>query len=431
MSEAISAALFLPLAALCVWRPARGWAFACAGVAAAILFAIRPDVGAVLFLLMTASLLHGRAWRPLGVFAAAFAVLTLGVWTLTRPAAGPDPLRGVGHPVLEASAEYYWRPSLGPWPRAQTQSQMGKAELERAAGNWKRTLSRGGPDTRRELLWRAFHGLLGTEFYDGRWSRLYGLLDEASRLLTPFFILAMIASLALPSPPGQPPSGIVASLLVLSIVGHDLVFGSNPRYLIPVLPFLLLLPITRLAAAGVGRARIAAFGLLFAALVAATFLHREVLDWQWGKIESAGVTLRQPIARGSLPPPPSTLHLRIAPTVLPTGADLLVRGPRGQVLYSSLEDADRGRPEITIPIPDWLAASNSKEASIIEIASFGSYDRYHFLLFPVIPPPWAAPARRADSPDLSPSTGLRAGSLDWWAHSGADQVVRARLKRGF
>ena len=129
MSESISAALFLPLAALCVWRPARGWAFGCAGLAAAVLFAIRPDVGAMLFLLMAASLLHGRGWRPLGIFTASFAVLTLGVWIATRSSAGPDPLRGVGHPVLEASAEYYWRPSLGEWPRAETQSQMGRKEL--------------------------------------------------------------------------------------------------------------------------------------------------------------------------------------------------------------------------------------------------------------------------------------------------------------
>ncbi len=421
MSEAISAALFLPLAALCVWKPSRSWAFACAGVAAAVLFAIRPDAGAVLFLLMAASLLHGRNWRALGVFAAAFAVLTLGVWALTRPAAGPDPLRGVGHPVLEASAEYYWRPSLGEWPRAKTQSQMGREELERAAGNWKRTLSRGGLDARRELIWRAFHGLLGTEFYDGRWSRLYGRVDEAARLLTPLFILAMIAALALPSPPGQPQSRVVGSLLLLSIVGHNLVFGSNPRYLIPVLPFLLLLLVVRLVAPGVfSVARLAVFGLVLAALVAVTFLNGEVLDWQWGRIESAGVILRQPIARGCLPAPPSTLHVRIAPNLLPTAAQLLVRGPGSQVLYSSLEDSRRNRPQITIPIPDWLAASNSKEASIIEISSFGSYDPHHFLLFPVIPPPWAAPARRADSSDLSPSTGVRAGSLDWWAHPGAD-----------
>jgi len=421
MSEAISAALFLPLAASCVWKPARGWAFAGLGAAAAVLFSIRPDAGAALFLLMTASLLHGRNWRSLGVFAASFALLTLGVWVFTRSAAGPDPLRGAGHPVLEASAEYYWRPSLGDWPPAPTQSQMGRVELERAAENWKRTLSRGGPDARRELAWRAFHGLLGTEFYDGRWSRLYGLMDEVSRLLTPFFILAMIAALVLPSPPGQPQSRIVASLLLLCVVGHNLVFGSNPRYLIPVLPFLLLFPITRLVAPGIfSVARLALFGFVLAALVAATFFHREVLDWQWGKIESAGVTLRQPIARGSLPAPPSTLHLRIAPPLLPTGAQLLVRGPGGGVLYSSLEDPHRNRPQISIAIPDWLAASNSKEASTIEVSSLGSYDRYHSLLFPVIPPPWAALARRVDSPDLSPSTGVRAGALDWWAHPGAD-----------
>ncbi len=297
---------------------------------------------------------------------------------------------------------------------------MGREELERAADNWRRTLSRGGPDTRRELVWRAFRGLLGTDFYDGRWSRLYGHLDEASRVVTPFLILAMISALVLPSPPGGPPARVVGILLLVSIVGHNLVLGSSPRYLLAVLPFLLLLPTACLAAPGVSGARLALFGLALAALVAVTFLHREVLDWEWGRIESAGVLLRQPIARGSLPSPPSTLHLRIAPPLLPTGAHLLIRGPGGQVLYSSLNGSRRNRRVISIAIPDWLAASNSKETSLLEISSFGSYDQYHYFLFPVIPPPWGAPARRANSLDLSPSTGVRAGSLDWWAHPGKD-----------
>lgn len=422
MSEAICAALFLPLAALSIWRPRRPWVCASTGFGAAVLFAIRPDVGAVLFLLTAAAFLAGRSWRCLGVYVASFTLLTLGVWIVTRPAAGSDPLRGVGHPVLEASAEYYWRPSLGEWPRAETQSAMGRKELDRAAGNWKRTLARLGPDTRRELVWRAFHGLLGTEFYDARWSRLYGRLDEASRLLTPFLILAAVAALALPARGMEPGARLPGGLLLASIVGHNLVFGSNPRYLLPLLPFLLLFPIGAIAALrGLSVLGRAAWGVVLAALIVLTCLHREVLDWQWGMVESAGITLRQPIARRGLPPPPATLHFRIAAPFMPTNAQMLVRGPGGRVLYESSADPRRNQPDIAIPIPAWLAAANSNEPTVIEITSFGSYDREHFLLFPVVPPPWAKTARRAGSPDLSPATGVRAGSLDWWAHADTDQ----------
>lgn len=421
MSEAICAALFLPLAALSIWKPRRPWVCAATGFGAAVLFAIRPDVGAVLFLLTAAAYLARRSWRCLGIYAASFTLLTLGVWIVTRPVAGSDPIRGVGHPVLEASATYYWRPSLGQWPRAQTQSAMGRMELERAAGNWKRTLSHPGPDTRRELIWRAFHGLLGTEFYDARWSRLYGRLDEASRLLTPLLILAAVVGLSLPARGMEPGARLSGGLLLTSIVGHNLVFGSNPRYLLPLLPFLLLFAIGAIAALrGLSVLGRAARGVVLAALIVLTCLHREVLDWQWGMIESAGITLRQPIARRGLPPPPATLHFRIAAPILPTNAQMLIRGPGGRVLYESSMDPRRDQPDIAIPIPAWLAAANSNESTEIEITSFGSYDREHFLLFPVIPPPWAAPARRANSSDLSPSTGARAGSLDWWAHPGAD-----------
>jgi hypothetical protein len=50
--------------------------------------------------------------------------------------------------------------------------------------------------------------------------------------------------------------------------------------------------------------------------------------------------------------------------------------------------------------------------------TFGSYGEFQYLLFPVIPPPWRARAVREGSDALSSSTGIRSGSLDWWAHPG-------------
>ncbi len=419
MSEAIAAAFFLPLAALAVWTPRRPVLQVLTGVGAAALFAIRPDAGATIFVLAVVLLGRDRRWRPLAIYAATFLLLAIGSWAATRPVAGADPIRGIGHPILEASADYYWRPSLGQWPRARTQAEMARKELEQAAHNWKRTLSRSGGDTRRELLWRAFHGLLGTEFYDASWSRPYHVLDTASRLLTPFLLLAFLAALALPSLP-EARTELTGVLLLLSIVGHNLVLGSNPRYLLPVLPFLLLL----LAAAPAALAhaswlRRTGAGLLLLGLMALAFTQSDVLDWQWGRIESPGVTIRQPIPAAHLPKrEPATLHIRIATPVLPSAAHLDVFGPGGRLLYSSAGDANRARPFLTIPLPGWLLEADRKGPVELSLRSRGGYGATSYLLFPVIPPPFGSMARREGSRSLSPSTGIAIGSLDWWAHAG-------------
>jgi hypothetical protein len=386
-----------------------------------LLFAVRPDVGATLFVLAAILLCRDRRWPSLTIYAATFLLLTVGSWAATRSIAGTDPIRGIGHPILEASAEYYWRPSLGEWPRASTQAEMGRKELGQAAHNWKRTLSRPGSDTRRELFWRAFHGLLGTEFYDASWSRGYHALDTASRVLTPFLILAIIAAIALSSLP-EARTALAGGLLLLSIVGHDLVLGSNPRYLLPVLPFLLVfLAAAPAALAHASWVRRAGAGLLLLALVALAFTQSDLLDWQWGRIESPGVTIRQSIPAARLPErEPATLHIRIATPVLPSAADLDVLGPEGRLLYSSAGDANRERPFLTIALPAWILEANRGGPVELTLRSRGSYGATSYQLFPVIPPPFGSTARREGSRALSPSTGVASGSFDWWAHPGAD-----------
>jgi hypothetical protein len=429
MSEAISTAIFLPLALLAVWPPRRTGALAAAGAGAAVLFAIRPDFGAILFLIAAAGLLREKGWRRLAAYAAGFFVIALLPWMATRRASGPDPLRGAGHPILEASAEYYWRPALGDWPRA-PEAEMGKKELELAAGNWKKRLATLDSDGRRELVWRALHGWLGTEYYEADWSRVYRAIDTASRIVTPFLLLAALAVLALPRPAAAAGLPLAILLALGSFVAHNVVFGSNPRYLAPLLP-LLLLPLA--AAAASWRATSARRGavslLLFVLLLGAAFWQRQILDWQWGKIESAGVTIRQPIGRGALPSrAPATLHIRIAPLLVPTGAQVELAA-NGRKFWSSVEDVDRQRPDVAIDLPFWLIQKNRQGPVELELTSAGDYGPYSFLLFPIIPPPWQRPAARDGSPDLSPVTGVRGGSLDWWAHAGGDRVSERDTRR--
>jgi hypothetical protein len=146
-----------------------------------------------------------------------------------------------------------------------------------------------------------------------------------------------------------------------------------------------------------------------------------MLDWEWGRIEKAGVMIRQRIPIRSLPrKEPATLHVRIAAPGVPSGAHLEIRGPAGAILYSSVRDGARQKPAIVIPLPAAVLEANARSDIALELSSFGSYGEFQYLLFPVIPPPWGARAARDGSRELSPTTGIRSGSLDWWAHAGRD-----------
>jgi hypothetical protein len=294
-----------------------------------------------------------------------------------------------------------------------------REELSRAAANWKMALGQRGPDARRQLLWRVLHGLFGTEFYDARWSPAYQRVTKLSRIAAPFLILAA-AALLLCVPFRGPEAGasFAGPLLLLALFVQDLVLGPNPRYVLPALPALLFLGAAALSRwKGQPSARRLAAPLLFAGTIVFLAVEPAALDWQWGMIESSGVRIVQPIPKGALPRrAPATLHVRIASPLMPPSAHFEILGPGSRRLYTSLEDSARQRPYVTIPLPDWLLEANRSEPVELSFVSQDGYGPHSYLLFPVIPPPWSTPARREGSPALSPSTGISAGSLDWWAH---------------
>jgi hypothetical protein len=422
MTEALSAALFLPIAAFVLWPPRKASGMLGMGLAIATLFWIRPNLGAIAFLLACVALAAGRRRRGVLLLLAAFAAVSVPVWFATRPREKADPLGGLSYPLLEATADYYWRPSIEPWPRADSPAGHMRAELSRAVANWKATLASRGPDARRQILWRTLHGLFGTEFYDARWSPAYARATALSRIAAPFLILAAAALLlCLPFRGPEAGANFAGPLLLLALLAQDLVLGPSPRYVLPALPALLLFGAATLAPwKGAPRARRLASNVLFAALVGVAAIARSALDWQWGMIESSGVRLVQPIARGALPrTAPATLHVRIAAPVVPASPQLEIFGPGSRRLYTSREDTARERPYVTIPLPDWLLESNRAGPVEISLLSGEGYGVHSYLLFPVIPPPWSEPARREGSSALSPATGIVSGALDWWAHPGA------------
>ena len=401
MSEALSAALALPLAVLLLDPPEKKAALVLLGVGEACLFAVRPNAGAILVALSALALVPGRR--------AAFATLLAGFLLIAVPwsvatHSPRDSVHAFEYPLSIGGTDYAWAISGGP--------------LRTASEGWRTTLAESGPDLRRQLIWRAFHGLMGTDFYGSRWSAGYRAIDEAARLAAPFWILlAAAVLLAAPWRAGAPAKALGLALLVFLVL-QSLVVGSLPRHSLPLLPALFAFAFGAAAATPWSPRRGGAVAAVFALLVALTAWQRQIGDREAGILEASGLRLTQEIPRGALAlPSPATLHIRIATPLLPSSVRWSVSGPSGEPLLDS-DGASPADPYLTIPIPETLREASRRGELEIRMATSGPYDAVHYLWFPVIPPPWGSGARREGSRALSPVTGIQAGSLDWWAHAG-------------
>jgi hypothetical protein len=432
MSEALTAAILLPLAALLLAPPARAWACGLLGGAVAVLFLVRPNAGAAILLLAAAALgVHSAEGatklrlRRVLMLLLGFVLVSSPFWYLTRVPG--DPFRGMAPAFITGSLDYSWTP---PHPPPEPPPFV---QVRTASDNWQTTITERSGDRGRQLVWRALHGLLGTDYYDARWSSAYAAATRISRLLAPLLALGAAAVLLVVSRHGRARLAKLLGLTLLALlVAQSLVLGALPRLALPFLPALLLYGVAGLSALrGAPHAdgtrsgrRLIAAGAAFALLVAFVAWQRQVLDWEWGRIEAAGVRLRLVIPRGKLPVPlpergPATLHVRIAPLVLPTGAGLEVRSETDELLFSSSQsDYDPADAFLSIAIPESILGANRQRDVTLTLVSTGAYDGAHFLLFPVIPPPWSAESARVGSPSLSPETGIDRGALDWWAHPG-------------
>jgi len=421
MPEALAAAFLLPITAMLLDPPKSRWAAPLTGLAAAVLFLIRPNCGGLVLLIGVMTFAIARSFKSMIWFLAGFALLALLFWYIGRSNLPGDPLHGLGFQIVEGSADYYWAPSVDPWPAGRTPSEASKEQIRVARERWVQTLAKPDPDRRRQLIWRSLHGLFGVEYYDSRWSRAYAELTTASRLASPFVILAAVA-LVLVSPWrfGKVTKTLGLFLLGL-ILAQNLLLGSNPRYVLPFLPVLFLFGLCSASPQTNFRAhRRLIFAGVLGLLIFAVRWQLQILDWQWGRIESAGVTLRQTIPRGALPSyVPATLHVRLA-TPLPESGAHWTLSISGKPILEITGNGKRRSPVITVELPSWALEESRRGALEIVLRSTGSYDNTSYILFPVIPPPWSHEARRDGSEDLSPATGVRRGALDWWVHRGVD-----------
>jgi len=412
MSESLATAGFLLLAAgIAVGRADSIRILLLYGAAIAALFFVRPNVGAAVAGLALLGIRSPRIRRPAvwGALAAGFLALWVPV-EIARRSHAPEPMRsGMSSAVLTGTLDYLWPAAVPRWPAEATPAATARAELRLAAARWREMGPPFTPEIRRQWIWRASHALLGTDYYDASWSRVYWPIDEAAKIVRPFLVLLAIAWIVCAFRSAETRRfAFLGTVLVGMLVAQSLLVGSLPRYGLPFLAPLLLF-----AAISTSRKFIAP--LLVAAGLVVVVSHRPgVLDREWGRLEKGGVVVRQEIPRNGLDRRRSELRVRIGSLTGPTAAELSVEDDRGRALFSSRANPHPESPVIVVPLPADLVARNRNASVELRFVAGSGFDETNFYVFPVVPRPWGAPARREGSGVLSPATGVVSGGLDWW-----------------
>ena len=412
MSETLSIAGFLVLAAwAALGRCASLLSVLFGGIAVAALFLVRPNVGAAAGALAVVAFAAPLFRRPAlaAALAGGFLALTVGA-AVARRVHDPAPGRsGISSAILTGSLDYLWPAVVPRWPAEATPAATARAELRLAAARWRSQWPPSTPEIRRQWLWRAFHALLGTDYYDATWSKAYRRIDEASKIARPFLVLLAVAWVAAGYRRRETRLfALLGSVLVGMLVAQSLLVGSLPRYglpfLAPLLLFAVLCATRRFIAPLVG-----------AALLAGAVSFRPgLLDREWGRIEKGGVVVWQEVPRNGFDRRRRELHVRIGSLTGPTTAELSIEDETGRRLFWSGENPHPEQPVVVVPLPADLLERNRRSPVELRFVSGAGFDVTNFYAFPVVPWPWGSPARREGSAELSPSTGVVAGSLDWW-----------------
>jgi hypothetical protein len=254
-----------------------------------------------------------------------------------------------------------------------------------------------------------WHGLLGTDYYDARWSWTYWRIDEAAKVARPFVVLLAVAWVVCAiRRPETRVFGTLGLAVIAMLVVQDLLVGALPRYGLPFLAPLLLFAVLSVTK------RLAAPLLTAAILIGAVSLNPGVLDREWGTIEKSGVVVTQEIPRASLDQQRRELHVRIGSLTGLTSAELFVEDDAGRPLLSSVTNVHPDQPVIVVPLPADLLERNRHGPVVVRFVAGSGFDTTNFYVFPVVPWPWGVLAQRQASGVLSPTTGIVSGSLDWW-----------------
>lgn len=433
LSEPVAAFGLLVCLAILIVGEVHPRALLLLGIPIALTTLVRPNTGEialVLSLLVVASSGRRRGvhlvWIVLVSVSACAAVVFLGA----RNGIDVNPL-GVRatNVFLWGAADYYWEADVGPWPEAPTMAEQRRLEARNARGIWGAKLRRWSGDDRRALAWKLGHAYLSCEQLPPRWQHsAYRRYDGLLRRWWWLIALVCAALAAGVAVGGVGPWRFAPALLVAAIVAQGLFVGADPRFALPFMPGLLLtlvlaIPSGRLSARCAGaQALVLVVGL---GLIAAV---PDAANSDFGVVrESRTVSL----AVGPRPfrgtSSAVTLHVRILEPAqtFERGITITANG-RTVARY----DADPSRPEppyLTAVVAGRLLTEARRSGLNVRIRPVdGPPER--FLYFPVVPPPWAAPAAIDGSRAFeSGYGGLTRGGIPFWIHSGVDAPLPAEI----
>jgi hypothetical protein len=426
MSELPSAAGLLGCLALLVLAvEGRDAFYPATGLLAALIALLRPNVGELAVAIgavAAAGTPRGlrKAAALVGCFIAGTALATgMGRWKHISL----NPLSvEASTPLLWGAADYYWKPDVGAWPSGLDAAEKGREERSAAARLWKAKFQSRSRDDRRALLWKLGHAVLSSEQLPPRWRPpAYLAYDKAIRRWWWLAALGLLTASAAAAFGGRGPWRLAPVVIAAAIVAQGAVFGADPRFALPLVPawcvvLLLALPGSVLSprALAAGAATLAAFvALLTAAPDASTSDYAVVRG-------PAPLSFRIPASAFARTAGRATIHVRFL--------ELSQKFDRGVTIEAGGRPLQRYEPDPARPYPAFLSAvvdgellETARRAGLVVDLRPGGAADWNFFYFPVIPPPWAAPATiNADAAIESGYGGTTNGGIPWWIHDGAD-----------
>jgi len=428
-SEPLSAGAGLAfLASLIALRKPRAAAWGLIGAGAALLYLLRPNLGALCFALAAALVLarpfpKRTALAALLSGAAIAVVLLVGLAAVTRQ--GMRPLRSdTSKALLWGTADYYWGPDLGPWPQGSAPDRT-RIELERTGDRWRgllKSLPRSS-DAIRSLTWRATHLLLSSEQLPPRWSaRSWVLLDAASRQL--WWCAAILgACAAVAAAIGGRGEWRWAPVLILgALIAQALAFGSDPRLALPLIPLLALslaaaLPLVRWSRWSVAGAALTA--LLF---LAALRLVPDSANSDFALVRGPGRVIEQVIPGAKVPDWESVVfHARLLePEGLRIGWEV---SANGRVVATKAADGAPSRAFLTFALSRPELSEIRRTGLVLRIRTTGDASSGDAYVYYPIAPGVLDGVSRVDGDERLPSlwsSGIRGGIPIWWHAGKAD-----------
>ena len=430
-SDSLALAFVLFFAAGLFFRPRREDVVRVVlGAAAAIFASIRPNVSVVL--LLVAALVHHvvphfkRAVELLGGFALGLGILLI-AGTATGVRLQPFAM-SPSQTLLFATADYFWPPDILRWPTGASREETEQLLRKEATERWKSFLSSNPYDRNRSLLWRGAHVVFSAEQFPGRWDNpAYASFSRFFRRWWWALCLTLCCAAAARATGGAGPWRFVPAGLLLVSVGQGFVFGSEPRFTLPLLPLLFIG--VALGARDRPRRTLEVVAASTTLVVLAVVILRvpDAVVSDYAVAHTTADVIRQTLPASSLPRgEAATVHTRIliSPPEAKAGLEIVANGRR--VLLREPGDPSHWPASFSFVLgAEELEAARRRG---LELVVHPAVAEAAFVCFPVVPPPLGQAATVGGRELLDSAYGGNVrGGFPIWVHAGVDS---ARLSEG-